>query len=171
MCVFTLREGVTCQRTRVHQNSSDKQKKVTLFRKLPNARLGLVLVLVLCSVFAVVRYTVLKLQLYKPMRFTNQSLYPNGKTHIDKNPFYNLEYCTQIYILRRFPKGTEYCKFTYFGKKVQFLPLQTWAGPCGFGKLRLQILSTFGTMVVRSSPLRTGRLYPKQFSWYLFLEA
>jgi hypothetical protein len=32
--------------------------------------------------------------------------------------------------------------------------------------------STFGTMkVVRSSPLRTGRLYPQEFSWYSFLEA
>jgi hypothetical protein len=32
--------------------------------------------------------------------------------------------------------------------------------------------STFGTMkVVRSSPLRTGRLYPPEFSWYSFLEA
>jgi hypothetical protein len=31
---------------------------------------------------------------------------------------------------------------------------------------------TFGTMkVVRSSPLRTGRLYPQEFSWYSFLEA
>jgi hypothetical protein len=25
--------------------------------------------------------------------------------------------------------------------------------------------------VVRSSPLRTGRLYPQEFSWYSFLEA
>jgi hypothetical protein len=25
--------------------------------------------------------------------------------------------------------------------------------------------------VVRSSPLRTGRLYPEEFSWYSFLEA
>jgi hypothetical protein len=31
---------------------------------------------------------------------------------------------------------------------------------------------TFGTMiVVMSSPLRTGRLYPQEFSWYSFLEA
>jgi hypothetical protein len=30
---------------------------------------------------------------------------------------------------------------------------------------------TFGTMkVVRSSPLRAGRLYPQEFSWYSFLE-
>jgi hypothetical protein len=31
---------------------------------------------------------------------------------------------------------------------------------------------TFGAMkVVRSSPLRTGRLYPQESSWYSFLEA
>jgi hypothetical protein len=31
---------------------------------------------------------------------------------------------------------------------------------------------TFGTMkVVRSSPLRTGRLHPQEFSWHSFLEA
>jgi hypothetical protein len=31
---------------------------------------------------------------------------------------------------------------------------------------------TFGTVkVVRSSPLRTGRLHPQEFSWYSFLEA
>ena len=42
----------------------------------------------------------------------------------------------------------------------------------GSGRLRLRIFSTFGTMkVVRSSHLRTGRLYPQQFSWYSFLEA
>jgi hypothetical protein len=34
------------------------------------------------------------------------------------------------------------------------------------------IFSTFGTMKVgRSSPLRTGRLYCQEFSWYSFLEA
>jgi hypothetical protein len=32
--------------------------------------------------------------------------------------------------------------------------------------------SSFRTVkVVRSSPLRTGRLYPQEFSWYSFLEA
>jgi hypothetical protein len=34
----------------------------------------------------------------------------------------------------------------------------------GSGRLRLRIFITFGTMkVVRSSPLRTGRLYPQEF--------
>ena len=38
--------------------------------------------------------------------------------------------------------------------------------------LRLRIFSTFGTMkVVRSSPLRTGRLYLQEFSMYSFLKA
>jgi hypothetical protein len=41
--------------------------------------------------------------------------------------------------------------------------------PGGWGSW---IFSTFGTMkVVRSSPLRTGRLHPQEFSWYSFLEA
>jgi hypothetical protein len=41
--------------------------------------------------------------------------------------------------------------------------------PVGYG---FWIFSTFGTMkVVRSSPLRTGRLYPQEFSRYSFLEA
>jgi hypothetical protein len=36
--------------------------------------------------------------------------------------------------------------------------------PKGFGRLRLWIFSTFGTMkVVRSSPIRTGRLYPQEY--------
>jgi hypothetical protein len=56
--------------------------------------------------------------------------------------------------------------------KGKGVPLQAWAGPWGSGRLRLRIFSTFGTMkVVRSSSLRTGRLYPQEFSWYSFLEA
>jgi hypothetical protein len=58
----------------------------------------------------------------------------------------------------------------YEGKGKVF-PLQAWPGPWGSGRLRLRILSTFGTMTeVRSSPLSTGRLYPQEFSWYSFLE-
>jgi hypothetical protein len=42
----------------------------------------------------------------------------------------------------------------------------------GSGRLRTRICMTFGTMkVVRSSPLRTGRLYPQEFSWYPILDA
>jgi hypothetical protein len=49
-------------------------------------------------------------------------------------------------------------------------PVHAWADPWGSGRLRLWIFSTFGTMkVVRSSPLRTGRLYPQEFSWYSFI--
>ena len=52
------------------------------------------------------------------------------------------------------------CLDTVKGKGKAF-PLQAWAGPWGFSRLRLRIFSTFGTMkVVRSSPLRTGRLHP-----------
>jgi hypothetical protein len=43
--------------------------------------------------------------------------------------------------------------------------------PLESGKLRLLIFSTFDTTkVVRSSPLRTGRLYPQEFSCYSFLK-
>jgi hypothetical protein len=44
--------------------------------------------------------------------------------------------------------------------------------PKGFRKVKSRIFSTFGTIkFVRSSPLRTGHLYPQEFSWYSFLEA
>jgi hypothetical protein len=56
--------------------------------------------------------------------------------------------------------------------RSKVFPLQAWAGPWRSSRLRLRIFSTFGTMkVVRSSPLRTGRLYPQEFSWYTFLKA
>jgi hypothetical protein len=56
--------------------------------------------------------------------------------------------------------------------KGKVFPLQASVDRLGSGRLRLRIFSTFGTMkVVRSSPLRTGRLYPQKFSWYSFLEA
>jgi hypothetical protein len=53
-------------------------------------------------------------------------------------------------------------------KKGKVFPLQA----LGNRMLWLRIFLTFGTMkVVRSSPQLTGRLYPQEFSWYLFLEA
>jgi hypothetical protein len=48
-------------------------------------------------------------------------------------------------------------------------PLQAWACPWGSGWLRLRIFSTISTMkVVRSSPLRTGRLCPHEFPGTFF---
>ena len=48
--------------------------------------------------------------------------------------------------------------------KGKVFPLQAWAGPWGSGRLRLWIFSTFGTTKeVRSSPLRTGRLYSQVY--------
>jgi hypothetical protein len=53
--------------------------------------------------------------------------------------------------------------------KGKIFPLEAYAGPRGSGRLSFRIFSTFGTIkVVRSSPLRTGRLYPQEFSWYSF---
>jgi hypothetical protein len=56
--------------------------------------------------------------------------------------------------------------------KGKGFPLQAWNGSWGSRRLRLLDFLDFGTMkVVRSSPLRTGRLHPQEFSWYSFLEA
>ena len=45
-------------------------------------------------------------------------------------------------------------------------------GPWGSRRLRLPDFLDFDTMkVVRSSALRSGRLYPQEFSWYSFIEA
>jgi hypothetical protein len=60
----------------------------------------------------------------------------------------------------------------YQGWKGKVFLLQAKVGPWGSGRLRPWIFSTFGTMkVVRSLPLCTGRLHPREFSWYSFLEA
>jgi hypothetical protein len=62
------------------------------------------------------------------------------------------------------------CKFEV--KMVKFSRYKPEPAVGGSGRLRLCIFMTFGTMkVVRSSPLRTGRLYPQEFYLYLFLEA
>jgi hypothetical protein len=54
-------------------------------------------------------------------------------------------------------------------KFSRYRPTQALGDPEGRG---FRIFSTFGTIkVVRSSPLRTSRLYPQEFSWYSFLEA
>jgi hypothetical protein len=64
-----------------------------------------------------------------------------------------------------------FVRFVWWVKGKGF-PLQAWSGSWGSAGLGSWIFSTFGTMkVVRSSPLRTGRLYPQEFSWYSFLEA
>jgi hypothetical protein len=56
--------------------------------------------------------------------------------------------------------------------KGKGFPLQAWSGSWGSRRLRLLDLLDFRHMkVVRSSPLRIGRLYPQEFSWYSFLEA
>ena len=47
--------------------------------------------------------------------------------------------------------------------KVKY-PARDRSGPWGSGRLKLRIFLTFDIMkVVRSSPLRTGRLYPQEF--------
>ena len=48
-------------------------------------------------------------------------------------------------------------------------PMTGRGGPWGAGRLRLRIFLTFGTMkVVRSSPLRTSRLYPRSILVLIF---
>jgi hypothetical protein len=55
----------------------------------------------------------------------------------------------------------------YGKKKGKAIPI---TDPCGLeGSVRLRF--TRHMKVVRSSPLRTGRLYPPGISWYSFLEA
>ena len=55
------------------------------------------------------------------------------------------------------------------GKFSHYRPKQALGDPEGQGS---GFFLTFGTIkVVRSSPVRTGRLYPQDFSRYSFLEA
>jgi hypothetical protein len=58
------------------------------------------------------------------------------------------------------------------GKKVKGFPLQAWCGSWGSRRLRLLDRLDFRhDKVVRSSPLRTGRLHPQEFSRYSYLES
>jgi hypothetical protein len=58
---------------------------------------------------------------------------------------------------------------SYKGKGI---PLQVWEGSWGSRRLRLQdILDTRHYEGGEVVTLRTGRLYPQEFSWYSFLEA
>jgi len=54
----------------------------------------------------------------------------------------------------------------YIGKAV---PFQAWTGPEGSRKLRFPDFVTTAQDGGRLSALRTGRLYPKKYSWYSFL--
>jgi len=49
------------------------------------------------------------------------------------------------------------------------VPLQAWAGPEGFRKLRFPDFVTTAKDSGRLSALRTCRLYPRKYSWYSFL--
>jgi len=60
--------------------------------------------------------------------------------------------------------------FKYFKlRKCKSVLLQAWSGPGGSRKLSSQILWQRHRMVVRLSALYTGRLYPRKYTWYLFL--
>jgi hypothetical protein len=56
--------------------------------------------------------------------------------------------------------------FIYKGKSV---PLQAWSGPEGSRKLRFPDYMTTAQDGGKLSALGTGRLYPRKYSWYLFL--
>ena len=91
-------------------------------------------------------------------------------------------YDTKILPLRTLKRETLLCKMFYLtmkeeitkniAKQKQSCPATGLNRPWGSGRLRPRIFLTFGTVkVVRSSALRTGRLYSQELSWYSFLEA
>jgi hypothetical protein len=62
--------------------------------------------------------------------------------------------------LRKTVKANLLCRIWYLLCKGKVFPLQAW----GSGRLRLRIFLTFGTVkLVRSSHLRTDRLYPQEY--------
>ena len=56
----------------------------------------------------------------------------------------------------------------FIGKGTS-VPLQAWTGPEGSRKLRFPDFITTTQNGGRLSALRTGRLYPRKYSWYSFL--
>ena len=53
--------------------------------------------------------------------------------------------------------------------KGKSVPLQAWTGPKSSRKLRFPDYVTTAQDGSRLSALRTGRLYPRKYSWYSFL--
>jgi len=53
--------------------------------------------------------------------------------------------------------------------KDKAVPLQAWTGPEGSKNLRFPDFVTTEQDGGRLSALRTGRLYPRKYSWYSFL--
>jgi len=53
--------------------------------------------------------------------------------------------------------------------KGKAIPLQAWTGPEGSRKLRFPDFMIKAQDGGRLSALRTGRLYPRKYSWYSFL--
>ena len=62
------------------------------------------------------------------------------------------------------PSNAKFRNKWSYNVKFKVFPLKASAGPWESGRIRLRIFLTFGSMKgVRSSPLRTGRLYPQEY--------
>ena len=57
----------------------------------------------------------------------------------------------------------------YIYGKVKGVPLQAWRGSEGSRKLRFPVFVTTAQDGGRLSALRTGRVYPRKYSWNSFL--